>query len=78
MKTFPSEHEVICTGCEHLFLCASTHEPELHERRAASGWKDLCPECNRKDMESWYAHLRTLPETRIYDPLPERKDDGRN
>jgi hypothetical protein len=58
-------HDVTCTGCGTLFACARGHESELHERRAASGWKDLCPDCNRKDMASWSAHLRTLPETRL-------------
>ena len=65
-KTSPSDltHDATCTSCNTLFACANPHEPEMHQRRRDRGWKDLCPECNKKDMAAWSAHLRTLPETR--------------
>lgn len=70
-------HDVTCTGCNTLFACSNPHEPEIHQRRRDRGWNDFCPDCNKKDLAAWNAHLRTLPETRIYDPLPERKDGER-
>ena len=58
-------HDVTCTGCGTLFACTCVVGTDKHQRRKDRGWKDLCPSCNKADLEAWNAHLRTLPESRV-------------
>ena len=66
-------HNVLCTECPAIFSCACTN-PGKHQERRDRGWKVLCPDCNKKDLGNWSEYLKSAPETRTFEPLPERRD----
>lgn len=65
------KHETECTDCHSLFECWCG-KAAVHAERKHFGWRDLCPSCNRKEQESWFRHLASLPETRIPEKVGNR------
>jgi hypothetical protein len=66
-------HEVSCTDCKSLRVCTCAN-PTKHRERRDRGWDDRCSNCEMTAQKNWSGWLTSLPETRTFEPLPERRD----